>query len=336
MSSQPPRPPDWWQPDAGRPPGSGGPGHPSQGERGQQAQRGGPDGYGPPYQQPDPFDPAGQWAGAPRPPGRGRGARTAAAAVGLVAVAVLGSAGGYWLGHRGTGSSVTTSAPGVTTTPGTPSASASPAASPSRSASRTKRQKVPLADVARVGAADARTQVRRAGLPVQGKGVEAWGWTDTNGRNLLITTKTVDKTEADVVRAATLHVYHVAGLGSRPKMMLTPLRDSGVPDCDVDFGLDFVPGSIRVSDTDGDGYGEATVGWWSLCAGDPEPERIKLALVTEGTYFILRGTGQRASEPAPPDGITFPKASFTPSLPASKWPAGSYQKTVDLFHTLFR
>ncbi|HEX8581610.1 MAG TPA: hypothetical protein VF640_04745, partial [Acidimicrobiales bacterium] len=195
---------------------------------------------------------------------------------------------------------------------------------------------VPLSDVAEVEAADARTQVRQAGFPVQGNGVEAWGWTDTNGRNLVLTTKSVEKTEAGVVRAATLHVYHVAGLDSRPRMLLKPLRDPGVPNCDVDFGLDFVPGSVQVSDTDGDGYGEATVGWWSLCAGDPEPERIKLALVTKGTYYILRGTGQRASEPPPPEGITFPKASFTPSLPAGKWPAGSYQKTVELFHTLFK
>jgi hypothetical protein len=197
-------------------------------------------------------------------------------------------------------------------------------------------QKVPLSAVAEVDAADARGQVKQAGLAVQGKGVEAWGWRDTNGRNLILATKTLDKTEAGVVRAATLHVYHVAGLDARPRMMLTPLRDSGVPDCDVDFGLDFVPGSIRVSDTDGDGYGEATVGWWSLCAGDPEPERLKLALLTKGTYYILRGTGQRATDPAPPSGITFPKASFTPNLPAGKWPAGSYQKTVDLFHTLFK
>ena len=296
-----------------------------------------PDDHGRPYQQPpDPFGHPQQWTGAGSSPGRGRAGRTAVAAAGLVAVAALGSAGGYWLGHRGEGSSATTSAPVVVNTPATPSASPSTPASPSPSPSRTKQQKVALADVAQVAAADARTQVREAGLSVQGKGVEAWGWTDTNGRNLLLTTKTVDKTEAGVVRAATLHVYHVAGLGSRPKTMLTPLRDSGVAGCDVDFGLDFVPGSIRVSDTDGDGYGEATVGWWSLCAGDPEPERIKLALVTKGTYYILRGTGQRASEPPPPDGITFPKASFTPSVPAGTWPAGSYRTTVALFHTLFR
>jgi hypothetical protein len=254
--------------------------------------------------------------------------------VGLVAVAVLGSAGGYWLGHRGEGAAttVTTAAPTAATTP---SAGASAATSPAAGPSPSTASKVPLSGVAKVDAAQARTQVRQAGLAVQGRGVEAWGWTDTNGRNLLLATKTVDRTEAGIVRAATLHVYHVAGLDSRPTMLLTPLRDSGVPDCDVDFGLDFVPGSIQVSDTDGDGYGEATVGWWSLCAGDPEPERIKLALVTKGTYYILRGTGRRASEPPPPAGITFPEASFAPSLPANRWPAGSYQKTVDLFHSLY-
>jgi hypothetical protein len=286
---------------------------------------------------PGPAAPAG--VGAPRGAGGGGGGGggggKVAAAAGLVAVALLGSAGGYWLGHRGDSSAATTSGPVSPTASAAPSASASAAASPSPSASP-QPSKTPLADVAKVDAAEARNQLRQAGLPVQGKGVEAWGWTDTNGRNLFLTTKTVDKTEAGVVRAATLHVYHAGGLDGRPKMLLTPLRDPGVPNCDVDFGLDFVPGSIQVSDTDGDGYAEATVGWWSLCAGDPEPERIKLALVTKGTYYILRGTGQRATEPPPPAGITFPKASFTPSVPAGKWPAGSYQKTVELFHTLFK
>ena len=297
MSSQPPRP-DWSRPDAGGSPSwEAGPG------------RGAPTG------------------------GDGGGGRKAAAAAGLVAVAVVGAAGGYWLGHRGEASAAGVPAPappasatGAASSPATPTTSASPAAP----------RKAPLSGVAQVDAGDARTQVKKAGVSVQGKGVEAWGWTDTNGRNLLLTTKSVDKTEGAVVRAATLHVYHLAGLDSTPRSMLTPLRDSGVPDCDVDFLLDFVPGSIQVSDTDGDGYGEATVGWASLCAGDPEPERIKLALVTKGTYYILRGTGQRATDPEPPSGITFPKATFTPNLPAAKWPAGTYQRTVDLFHRVFK
>ncbi len=271
----------------------------------------------------------------PRPPdrpgaGAGGAGRKAAAVAGLAAVAVVGAVGGYWLGHREDPRAASVSAPvppasAPATTPA-PATSSSPAAP----------RKVALSDVTKVAAADARSQVRQAGVPVQGRGVEAWGWTDTNGRNLLLTTKSVQKTEGSIVRAATLHVYHVAGLDSTPRSMLTPLRDSGVPDCDVEFFLDFVPGSIKVSDTDRDGYGEATVGWSSLCAGDPSPQRIKLALVTKGTYFILRGTGQRATDPEPPGGITFPKASFTPNLPASKWPRGTYAETVELFRTVFK
>src|SRR3954468_15138828 len=101
MTSQPPRPPDWWQ----------------QGQQSQPAQPGGPDGFGPPHQQqpyqqqPDPIGDPQQWAGPPRPPERGHGGRTAAAVVGLIAVAVLGSAGGYWLGGPGDGPPGTTHHP---------------------------------------------------------------------------------------------------------------------------------------------------------------------------------------------------------------------------------
>ena len=136
------------------------------------------------------------------------------------------------------------------------------------------------------------------------------------------------------MRAATLHVYHAAGLGQSPRMLLTPLRDPGTPNCDLDFGLDFVPGSVRVTDADGDGYGEATVGWWSVCRGDPGQERIKLALLTKDTYYILRGVGLRAGETLPA-GITVPPATFRPNVPEGRWPAGSYAATTALFKQLF-
>lgn len=339
MSSQPPRPHDWSRPSPAGP----GPSWPATAPLQQGRQDVGPPQVAPPrsdlfggrYDGPgDPAAGAGGPGGDPRGDldGRrdvgGRG-RKAAAAAGLVAMAVAGSAGGYWLGHRGGGTTV--------------AAAASPAASPSVSASvpapvasASTRQKVPLSAVAEVDAADARSQLKKAGLAVVGRGTEAWTWTDTNGRNMLLATRSVDKAEGKVVRAATLRVYQVAGLDGTPKTVLTPLRDSGETNCDVDFLLDFVPGSIQVSDTDGDGNAEASVGWVSLCAGDPEPERVKLALLTKGTYFILRGSGQRSTDPVPPPDITFPKASFTPNVPAASWPAGSYQKTVDLFHTLFK
>ncbi len=311
MSSQPPRGPDWPHPGSTGRPGA------APGDPGDPSGRGGPGASG------APDGPGGRTG-----PGRtGRALAVVAAAVAAIAV---GASGGAWLARQGQAPNAVSTAPatGPSTPAGAPSVSSS--ASPSAS------QDQALSAVAQVDAAAARTQAKQAGIPVVGRAVEAWTWTDRNGRNLLLTTRSVDKAEGEIVRAATLRVYHVGRLDTAPKQLLTPLRDSGEAGCDVDFALDFVPGSIAVTDTDRDGYGEASVGWASLCSGDPQPLRVKLALLTEGTYYILRGQGQRAADPPPPPGITFPKASFTPNLPAPRWPAGSYQQTVRLFRTLFR
>ncbi|HYY09954.1 MAG TPA: hypothetical protein VE781_03395 [Kineosporiaceae bacterium] len=263
----------------------------------------------------------------------GAGGRRAGAAAGLVVVAVVGAGGGYWLGHQGDqGTAGSPRAAGAVSTQ--PAGAAPTSAAPSPSASQTPR-KQPLTGAGPVDAGGAVAQLKKAGLTVQGTAVEAWGWNDTNGRNLFVTTRTVEKAEGQSLRAGTLRVYHAAGMDDRPRMMLTPLRDPGVVGCDVDFALAFVPDSVTVADTDDDGYAEATVGWAYLCAGDPQPKQVKLALVTKGTYYILRGRGRPVVDPQPPAGITFPKASFTPNLPASRWPAGTYEATVALFRKLF-
>ncbi len=323
MSSQPPRGPDRPRPGGEGPSGTrsagpGSPGRPPQDVGGDGSwTTGGTTAQG--------------WQGDRRDGGGrgGRAARTAAVIAGAVAVTAAGASGGAWLARQGEPSARPVSTAPPTPTPETPR-------SPSGSASPTVPKDQPLSGVAQVDATAARAQAKQAGIAVLGRAVEAWTWTDTNGRNLLLTTKSVDKAEGTVTRAATLRIYHVAQFDTAPKVMLTPLRDSGVADCDVDFTLDFVQGSVKVTDTDGDGHGEASVGWASLCAGDPAPLRVKLALLTKGTYYILRGQGQRATDPLPPSGITFPKASFTPNLPRSRWPEGTYQQTVALFRTLFR
>jgi hypothetical protein len=207
------------------------------------------------------------------------------------------------------------------------SAGPSPSASPTPSTT--------LGGATRIDASAAAAEVKQAGLRTTGDPVEAWSWTDVNGRNVLLTTKSVQRREGDVVRAATLHVYQAVGLGERARMLLTPLRDPGTAPCDLDFNLEFVPGSIQVADRDGDGYAEASVGWWSSCRGDPGPVRLKLALLTKGTYYILRGTGLVASMQLP-SGITVPAATFTPNAPKARWPHGTYQATTALFRQLFR
>jgi hypothetical protein len=266
--------------------------------------------------------PTGRMSGAT--PGPTTGRRIAAVA-GLLAAAVAGSTGGWVLGHQGSGGP----APGSNAT-----GASGGTAAPSASSSATRSSE--LADVAQLQSPAAAAELEQAGLRTKGTPVEACSWTDANGRNILLATKTVDRRDGAVVRAATLHVYHAAELGGSARMLLTPLRDPGTVPCDLDFNLDFVPGSIQVTDADRDGYGEATVGWWSSCRGDPGPERLKLALLTKGTYFILRGSGLVASQPPLPSGVPAPPATFAPNLPENRWPAGSYTSTVALFRRLFR
>jgi hypothetical protein len=313
--------PDGGYPDGGYPDG----GYPDGGR---------PDGRHPDGGRPDRGYPGGGHDGSGRTaPAPASAGRRAAAVAGLVAVALAGAAGGWFLAHRTDAASTATSpaSPGPGVSPGPSVAASSAAPTPSSSAPAT----VALSDVAHVDARAGLTELKKAGLKATGSPVDAWSWTDTNGRNLFVTTKSVDKREGPVVRAATLHVYHAAGLGRQPRMLLTPLRDPGTPNCDVDFGLDFVPGSVQVSDTDGDGHGEATVAWWSICRGDPGAERLKLALVTKGTYYILRGYGLRAGETLPA-GITVPPATFTPNVAAGRWPHGSYDAATALFRQFFR
>jgi len=262
-------------------------------------------------------------------PQRSGAGRRAAAVAGLLAVAVAGAAGGWLLGRGGEASSSSTTVGGtVPSTVGTSTPTTSASASPSPGSAR-------FAAAAQVEAADAATDMRKAGLRTSGDAVEAWSWNDANGRNVLLTTKSIDKREGTAVRAATLRVYHAAGLDDRARMVRAPLRDSGTSPCEVDFNLDFVPGSIRIADRDGNGYGEASVGWWASCRGDPGPVRLKLALLTNGTYYILRGSGLLASMPLP-SGITTPPATFTPNVPESRWPRGTYDAMVSLFRQLFR
>lgn len=251
-----------------------------------------------------------------------------AAVTGLVVAAVAGSLGGWILGRAGAAPSAAASPAGRV--------SAAPAAASRTASAASRSPSSRLTDVRQMAAAAAATELARARLRTNGAPVEAWTWSDANGRNVVLTTKTVERRDGAVVRAATLHVYQAVGLARSPRMLLTPLRDPGTVPCDLDFNLEFVPGSIQVTDADGDGYGEASVGWWSSCRGDPGPERVKLALVTKGTYYILRGSGLVASQPSLPAGITVPPASFAPNVPEDRWPAGSYPATVALFERLFR
>jgi hypothetical protein len=282
-----------------------------------------------------------------RPPSGGSGGRRAALIAGIVLVAAVGAGGGYLLGHRGNDQKVqvASTSPAAGSTPSTtagaagttgasgsaaPSASASSHPSTSTSTTPTKR---PVTGAQEFGdPAAAVTELKRAGIAVSGGAEDAWSWEDTNGRNIMVATKKADTVSGGSVRSATVRIYQVAGLGGQPRV-LRMLRDSGVVPCPLDYGVDYVLGSARVTDTDGDGYGEVTAGWWSVCRGDVGPKVVKMALLTKGTYYILRGHGQLVNE-QPLPGV--PPATFTPNLAPSTWPAGAYDETVAQFRKVFR
>jgi len=281
---------------------------------------------------PQRYDQLEQPSRAPEQPGAAKGPRPAVIAAGMVAVALIGTVGGWTLaGGRNTPQAVAPISQDSTppTAPGSapPSGKATPSTSPPAS--------VPVSGAAQADPAAAKAELKAGGVATAGTPQVAWTWTDTNGRNVLVLSKQVTKREGDVVREATLFVHHAAGRDGKYER-LRVLTQPGVKDCDVDYGLDFVPGSVVIGDADSDGYGEATVGWWFSCRGDPGPYSIRLALVSKGERWILRGDGQRASDPALPNGITIPPATFKPSEPAAAWPKGSYDPTVILFKKLFK
>jgi hypothetical protein len=242
------------------------------------------------------------------------------AALGLVAVAVVGSVGGWALGSSGSGRSPAASqpAPSVAVTP-----------------SRTSAPTSGVSEAVQADAGQAVQQLEDGGVRVRGEAEEAWSWTDSKGRNVVVLSKDVTERDGDQVRAATLYVTHAAGRNGDFEE-LRRLTDPGTRNCDTDFGLDFVKGSVSVADRDRDGNGEASVGWWASCRGDPGPYTIKLAVLSEGEYFILRGQGQVATDPALPPGISVPEATFKPDPAQARWPRGTYDETVQLFERLFR
>ena len=89
----------------------------------------------------------------------------------------------------------------------------------------------------------------------------AWGWTDKNGRNLLVTAQ--DKSGDN----RTLRVIHVARLDKSPKT-LRVMTDPGLPGCRSGPGAaGFTKNSVRVRDLDKDSVAEILVGWFARCGG---------------------------------------------------------------------
>jgi hypothetical protein len=185
--------------------------------------------------------------------------------------------------------------------------------------------------------AAAAAELERAGFRVPGTPLEARRWQDRNGLNLMVASQTLDHHRADGPQpdVATLHVQLVTGLGVRPRL-LGDLHDVTGSPCDWDFNQAVVDGSVQVTDTDHDGVGEVTVGWFASCSSDVSPYSVNLALLTGVDEFVLRGQGFVAGgRNAFPEPEASPPLAFTQESATGPWPAGIFDATGRLFRTVF-
>jgi hypothetical protein len=151
-----------------------------------------------------------------------------------------------------------------------------------------------------------------------GSVVEAYSWSDANGQNLAATTSQDADAKVD------LQVFHLAGLDSDAKT-LRVMRDPGLPDCDGKGTASFTRGSLLVRDLDKNDVAEVAVGWTTKCAGDTK-SLAKLALITGGQKYILRGEGEIGT---PGSGSPAPEPA------ASSWPKEYQPALVRLFRQLY-
>jgi hypothetical protein len=173
----------------------------------------------------------------------------------------------------------------------------------------------------RVNDSDATALLRKAGEGAGGTIVEAWGWKDKNGQNLVVTSAETTKSGKQ-----TLRVVQVAGLGRSPKV-LRLMQDPNLPtSCKSTGSAGFTRQGLVVRDLDSSGIAEVLVGWSSRCGGKGTDSEVKLALISNGQKFIIRGKGV-IGEKGSGDRVPAPRSS--------EWPGGYFKTLTAMFQSLY-
>lgn len=135
-------------------------------------------------------------------------------------------------------------------------------------------------------------------------------WTDRLGENLLLLTRE-ERAPGDVELHG--YLYRAAPGG----WTLTWDILDFVRACEFDLTADFVPGSIRVTDLDHDGEGEAAFLYRTACRSDPSPATQKLLMHEGATKYALRGRARVALPGMPADGGEFTADPAFTAAPAA-------------------
>lgn len=134
-----------------------------------------------------------------------------------------------------------------------------------------------------------------AGVSIAGAFKAARRWTDRNGENLLILTRSADVGDSTLVRSggeviwsSEIHGYHFVGRGAGYRLLWQTI--DFVRECPYDIFLDYAAGSLQVTDADRDGVAETTYVYNVDCMSDLSPAKMKLILHEGATKYAIRGT----------------------------------------------
>jgi len=129
-------------------------------------------------------------------------------------------------------------------------------------------------------------------IQYNGNIVQAVGWTDNTGDNIVILTAT-DKTPSKGPldgRDAALYAYHYLVSGDSIKQ--TWKVYDYVKDCPVDIDLYFVDKTFAVTDLNKDGKAEVWIMYKNSCRGDVSPAPMKIIMYQDDKKFAVRGTNK--------------------------------------------
>jgi len=138
-------------------------------------------------------------------------------------------------------------------------------------------------------------EVNIVSLKPAGKIVEQKEWVDKTGRNLVLITETghipaqyksIDADEDG--EDAELHAVQYRQVGDKWKVVWR-LQDF-VRGCSLDFHVQYLPGSIQITDLDKNGESEVIFVYELMdCRGDIEPSTLKLIMRDGPKKYAIRG-----------------------------------------------
>lgn len=119
-------------------------------------------------------------------------------------------------------------------------------------------------------------------------------WNDKYGDNILILTKTNVKEKKsrksgyeETELECELYGYHYVNTGGS-YTLLWKIQDF-IKECWFDLTLDFIPGSLSITDINENGIAESTFLYKMACRSDVSPSELKLMMHENDVKYALRG-----------------------------------------------